>query len=180
MGPEQGYGQPMYPPGGPMDPGMEYGYPIYPPGEPMGPGMEYGYPMYPSHGGQEMEFWKGSYFKDKYFSEFVEERKDPEVHFNWYTESPGENMPKDRFSVRWERIVYFPKGHYRFYALADDGVRVYVDDQTVIDGWVIQPVTEYKGDIYLGEGRHKVVVEYYEEAEDAQIHVYWEPWHYRH
>lgn len=131
-------------------------------------------PMGPHKGGSD-EYWKGSYFSDKYFSEFVEERKDLEVRFNWFTGGPFNNMPQDRFSVRWEKVEYFKTGNYRFFAVADDGVRVYVDDQLIIDGWKIQPATEYKGDIFLHEGHHKLVVEYYEEAEDAQIHVYWEP-----
>lgn len=125
------------------------------------------------------EFWKGTYFNDKYFSEFVLERQDLEINFNWLTGSPFNNLNQDRFSVRWEKVEYFKGGPYRFYAIADDGVRVYVDDQLIIDGWKIQPATEYKADIDLREGPHKLVVEYYEEAEDAQIRVYWEPRHHK-
>lgn len=157
---------------GPMKDGPSMDGPMRPDGnwqEPMGPE-----PMGPMKGGSD-EYWTGSYFADKYFSEFVEERKDLEIRFNWFTGGPFNNMPQDRFSVRWEKIEYFNTGNYRFFAVADDGVRVYVDDQLIIDGWKIQPATEYKGDIFLREGRHKLVVEYYEEAEDAQIHVYWEP-----
>lgn len=118
--------------------------------------------------------WKGMYFADKYFGDFVTERQDPEIRFNWYKGAPFEGMPENRFSVRWEKMEYFKAGTYRFFAIADDGVRVYVNDQLIIDGWKIQPATEYRADLYLHEGRHKLVVEYYEEAEDAQIHVYWE------
>ena len=125
------------------------------------------------------EYWKGSYFNDKYFSEFVLERQDLEINFNWFTGSPFGDLNQDRFSVRWEKVEYFKGGPYRFYATADDGVRVYVDDQLVIDGWVIQPATDYKADLNLSEGPHKIVVEYYEEAEDAQIRVYWEPRHHK-
>ena len=121
-----------------------------------------------------MDHWKGSYFKDKYFGEFVEERQDAEVRFNWYTGAPFEGMPEDRFSVRWERAVYFDGGEYRFHATSDDGVRVLVDGNMVIDAWNIQPATEFKGDIALSRGTHWVVVEYFEEAEDALISVYWE------
>ena len=125
----------------------------------------------------DLGYWRGFYYKDKYFSEFVEERQDSEIRFNWYKGSPGDNMPEDRFSIRWERFVNFDGGDYRFYATSDDGVRVYVDDTLVIDGWKIQPATDYKGDISLRPGKHKVVVEYFEEAEDALIKVYWEPRH---
>jgi LysM repeat protein len=120
------------------------------------------------------EYWKGTYFSDKYFSEFALERQDLEVNFNWFTGSPFNSGTQDRFSVRWEKVEYFKGGPYRFYAIADDGVRVYVDDQLIIDAWVIQPATEYKADLDLSDGPHKIVVEYYEEAEDAQIRVYWE------
>lgn len=124
------------------------------------------------------EYWTGTYYNDKYFSEFVLERQDLEVNFNWLTGSPVSNMEQDRFSVHWEKVEYFKGGPFRFHAVADDGVRVYVDDQLIIDAWVIQPATEYKADINLSEGPHKLVVDYYEEAEDAQIHVYWEPLHH--
>ena len=121
------------------------------------------------------EYWTGTYFTDKYFGEYAMTRQDLEVNFNWSTGSPFGNANENRFSVRWEKVEFFKGGPYTFYAVADDGVRVYVDDQLIIDAWKIQPATEYKPDIHLGEGPHKLVVEYYEEAEDAQIHVYWEP-----
>ena len=123
------------------------------------------------------EYWKGMYFTDKYFSEFAFERQDLEVNFNWLTGSPFGNSNENRFSVRWEKNEYFKGGHYRFNATADDGVRVYVDDQLIIDGWKIQPATDYQAELYLHEGVHKLAVEYYEEAEDALIRVNWEPLH---
>ena len=60
-----------------------------------------------------------------------------------------------------------------FHVRADDGVRVIVDDVTVIDAWKIQPATEYEGKVSLSPGKHKIVVEYYEEAEDAEVSVHW-------
>ena len=164
--------------GGPMEPerpmtGPDGGNGM--PGDWMGPDQPMVGGPYQGRPMQADEYWKGTYFSDKYYSEFALERKDLEVNFNWFTGSPFSDMPQDRFSVRWEKIEYFRAGRYRFFAVADDGVRVIVDDQTIIDAWVIQPATEYKADLFLGEGLHKLVVEYYEEAEDAQIHVYWEP-----
>ncbi len=147
----QGRGEPLP---WPLDPNIQQ------PGRPFGPDLGY---------------WKGSYFKDKYLSEFVEERQDAEIRFNWYGDSPGPNIPNDRFSVRWERVLEFEGGAYRFHATSDDGVRVYVDDTIVIDAWNIQPATEFQGDITLRPGMHKVVVEYFEEANEAEITVYWEP-----
>ena len=183
--PERPAYRPEEPARGPYNgPGPDQGpnKPAEPWREPQGPERrpERGPDDRPNYGPQEPqlqvnEYWKGSYFKDKYFSEFVMERKDLEVNFNWLTGSPFGDSNEDRFSVRWEKVEAFRGGKYRFYAIADDGVRVYVDDQLLIDGWKIQPATEYKADIQLSEGPHKLVVEYYEEAEDAQVKVYWEP-----
>jgi LysM repeat protein len=118
--------------------------------------------------------WTGAYYNNKYFEGApVFTRQDPEVRFNWYTGSPGDGMPNDRFSVRWERTVNFPQGSYRFLATSDDGVRVYIDDIQVIDGWNEHPATEYAADVYIYGGPHKVVVEYYEEAGEASIYVRW-------
>ncbi len=122
----------------------------------------------------------------KYFSEFVEERQrrffnqeSPQhkdrFSIRWGEGAPAGGLPADGFSARWTRDLFFVAGLYRLQARSDDGVRVYVDDTLVIDGWKIQPATEYHGDISLRPGKHKVVVEYYEEAEDALITVYWEP-----
>jgi hypothetical protein len=98
--------------------------------------------------------WTGSYYNNKYFEGApVFTRQDPEVRFNWYTGSPGDGMPNDRFSVRWERTVNFPQGSYRFLATSDDGVRVYIDDIQVIDGWNEHPATEYAADVYIYAGR---------------------------
>jgi len=124
---------------------------------------------------QPTDYWKGDYYNDKYFGKFFTERQDPDVNFNWGTGAPIEGMNKDRFSVRWERVASFKGGPTRFYVTADDGVRVYVDDQLIIDHWVIQPATDFTADVNLSPGPHKVVVEYYEEAEDAIIRVRWEP-----
>jgi len=120
------------------------------------------------------EYWTGTYYNDKYFGDFALQRQDLEVNFNWSTGSPFGDVNQDRFSVHWEKVEHFKGGPYTFYAVADDGVRVYVDDQLIIDAWVIQPATEYKVELNLSEGPHKIVVDYYEEAEDAQVHVYWE------
>jgi hypothetical protein len=43
----------------------------------------------------------------------------------------------DHFSTRFERTINFNPGTYRFVARADDGVRVFIDNQPIIDQWHI-------------------------------------------
>lgn len=119
--------------------------------------------------------WTGTYFNNKWLEgapAFV--RQDGAINFDWKGDGPGEGVSNDRFSVSWDRSIYVKAGTYRFYAAADDGVRVYVDGHLIINQWSEHPTQNYFGDIYLGEGNHSVRVEYYEEGGQANIRVWWE------
>ncbi len=121
------------------------------------------------------DMWRGTYYDSKYFDgEPVIVRDDYDVRFNWYGGSPGEGISDDRFSVRWERNVYFDGSTYRFEATVDDGIRVYVGDKLIIDSWREQPATTYTADVQPPKGVHKVTVEYFEEANMASVSVTWD------
>src|SRR5690606_13174096 len=57
------------------------------------------------------------------------------IDFNWFGGSPDPRINSDNFSARWTRTINFPAGTYRFYATMDDGMRIWVDNQLVIDSW---------------------------------------------
>lgn len=81
----------------------------------------------------------------------------------------------DNFSVRWQGFVR-PRftGTYTFHALADDGVRLYVDGKTIIDQWVHQPPTEHTGSIGLEAGRtYAIRMEYFEYNGGATARLLW-------
>ena len=71
-----------------------------------------------------------------------------------------------RFSVKWRgSVVVEESGRYRFSVLADDRVRLEVDDKMVIDKWVSsQPATEYTVDLDLAAGAHKIVLKYFNDV----------------
>jgi hypothetical protein len=58
-------------------------------------------------------------------------------------------------------------GSYQFVVTADDGVRLYIDNQLVLDKWVDQPPTTYTVTKDLTAGNHDIKVEYYEKAGGA-------------
>ena len=103
--------------------------------------------------------------------------KDANINFNWAAESPDTMLDVESFSVRWtgELEVEFSEA-YTFYTNTDDGVRLWVNDQLIIDRWVDRRApTEAKGTVELiGGQRIPFVMEYYESGGDAVAELRWE------
>jgi hypothetical protein len=118
--------------------------------------------------------WAGQYFKNKSLSgNPALLRVDPNVSFDWGYGSPAPGLPVDCFSARWTRDVVLLEGNYTFFAKVDDGVRMWVDGNLVIDAWYDQGATTHDGSINLGNGSHHIIVEYYENTGMASIVVWW-------
>ena len=119
--------------------------------------------------------WDARYFANPDLSGTAEvTRQDADVDFDWGTGSPSTGVPADGFSVRWSRTDNLAAGVYTFRALADDGVRLFVDGVPVIDQWHDQPPTAYAVNRSLGEGTHVIVAEYYERGGGAIASVSYE------
>ena len=80
------------------------------------------------------------YFNDAgsgiYFTALVLTRTDATVDFDWASGAPDPAVQADNFSVRWSGEVKAPvTGTYTFTTTSDDGVRLYVNGQLLIDNW---------------------------------------------
>ncbi|MCA9925939.1 MAG: hypothetical protein KC421_26390 [Anaerolineales bacterium] len=118
--------------------------------------------------------WAGSYYANTTLTGTpVLQSTSSGINFNWGTGSPGSGVPSDNFSATWTRTFDFALGTYRFYATADDGVRVYVDGTAVIDEWHGATSNTYSADATISAGSHTVRVEYYEGSGDANLQVWW-------
>jgi hypothetical protein len=104
-------------------------------------------------------------------------RVDPEIDFDWAGDTPDPLLTNDSFSVRWagEVEVAFSEP-YTFYANTDDGVRLWVNDELVVNRWVDRrSATEAKGTIDLDGGRrYSLVMEYYDSGGNAVAQLSWE------
>lgn len=119
--------------------------------------------------------WRGEYWANKNLSGAPAlVRNDVKIDFDWGFAAPAPGLPEEQFSARWTRIIAFEPGTYRLSARADDGVRVYVDGQRVIDQWRLSSGDHtYQKEISL-QGTHTIVVEYYEEHIAAEVHFWYE------
>jgi len=117
----------------------------------------------------------GQYFNNIDFTNPMLERTDPTVDFNWVSGSPAPSIGSNTFSVRWtgEIQAEFTET-YTFRTLSDDGIRLVVNGQTLIDALVNQAATSYTGSIDLVAGE-KVEIElsYFENAGLAAAQLFW-------
>ena len=119
---------------------------------------------------------RGQYYEGKNFEKLVLTRTDKAIDFDWTqsqpfvgqsTErfvSPGPGVPAEWLSARWTRYLYAPESSsYTFQMVIDDGMRVWIGGQKVLDSWTDQAVTRYSARKTLTAGRYySLRVEYYQ------------------
>jgi hypothetical protein len=95
------------------------------------------------------------------------QRIDTTIDFDWKDQKPSPDVNGEFFVAQWVKTAHFDAGTYKFTTVSDDGIRVYVDDQLVIDQWNDHGATTHTGEKVLTAGLHTVRVEYYEKWGDA-------------
>jgi uncharacterized protein YgiM (DUF1202 family) len=121
--------------------------------------------------------WSAEFFNNQYLlGQAAATRTDGAIAFDWGNAAPNNGVNTDNFSVRWGADPYFTAGTYRFYALADDNVKVNVgfafapQIDTFSSLAIGQIVT---ADVTLTEGFHHVQVDYREVSGSAYVYVTW-------
>ncbi len=126
---------------------------------------------------------KASYFENKTLSGTpIVTRSESKINFDWGYGSPlplktglfgipiiGSNST-DNFSARFEGTMIAPTtGIYTYNVIADDGIRVWIDNKLVIDQWRTQLwATNYSAEVFSVAGKTVPVrVEYYENGLSA-------------
>ena len=121
--------------------------------------------------------WHADYFNNATLSGVPAfSRNDNSIAFNWGSGSPGSGVGIDNFSVRWATDVALSPGTYRFYAQADDSVRVifnFVNYAPVIDTYSSGKVNELvTGDVNVTTaGTYHIQVDYRELTDQAFAYV---------
>ncbi|MFN9718131.1 MAG: PA14 domain-containing protein [Planctomycetota bacterium] len=119
----------------------------------------------------------GTYYDNQDFTAPRLTRMDPQVSFNWGSRSPAQQIGKDTFSIRWNgQLQAIGAGNYRFRTYSDDGVRVLINGQTVIDNWTVHRATyNTSGLISLKAGQLvDIQVDYFENSGSAVMRLEWQ------
>ena len=120
----------------------------------------------------------GAYFNNRSFSGVPALTRNEAVNFDWGTGTPGTGVNADNFAVRWTgKIVVPTTGSYNFQTESDDGVRLSVGGQPLIDNWTDHaPVTDTSAAVTLTAGQVvDVTLEYYENGGGAVMRLRWKP-----
>ncbi|MCA9083949.1 MAG: c-type cytochrome [Planctomycetaceae bacterium] len=82
---------------------------------------------------------------------------------------------RDAFALRFQGSLKVEKpGEYTFYLASDDGSRLYLDRQLVIDHDGLHGMSEKKVRASLTQGLHKLVVTYFDNGGDDGLRLQWD------
>jgi len=118
---------------------------------------------------------KGEYFDNSDLTNLKVTRTDATVNFNWQNGSPDTSIASDTFSARWTgQVEPTATETYTFYTNTDDGVRLWVNNQLLVNKWQDQAATEWSGSIALTAGqKYDIKMEYYENGGGASAQLLW-------
>ncbi len=118
----------------------------------------------------------GEYYDNKNLEgEPVFTRTDKTLEFDWKTGSP-DGLPIDEFSIRWAGQLIAPvTGKYQLGASVDDGVRIYLDEELIIDDWGGGSKHLEQTEVELVKGRsYNIKIEYFDNSHKAFIQLGWD------
>jgi hypothetical protein len=118
---------------------------------------------------------RGEYFANESFAgKPALERIDAAVDFDWRGEMPAPGLPSDNFSVRWTgHVVPLYSELYAFVLRGDDRIRLFLDDQLLIEETQRAGVTKVARLPLIAGKRYAIRVELAEVGGDASMHLRW-------
>lgn len=119
---------------------------------------------------------RGQYFDNEDFTNLKLTRTDVTVDFNWGFNAPDPLINPESFSIRWTGQLTPPtSGNYVLVTQSDDGVRLWLGNQILIDNLTPHPNTEDRSaPIALTGGQsYNLRLEYYEVSANAVIRLMW-------
>lgn len=97
------------------------------------------------------------------------------LDFHWGGRGPTERVPADRFGTVATASVDLPGGEYAVRTVSDDGIRVWIDGDVVIDDWTWHAPTEHDAVVTLKSGSHDFRVEHFEIDGHARLKFQLQP-----
>jgi hypothetical protein len=118
--------------------------------------------------------WKAEYYNNITLSgspALTRNETSPKISFG--NKGPDKSIDGGYFSARLTKRVEFKRGDYEFTVKADDGIRVWVDGNRIIDEWHGSDGKETYTEIETLNGKKDVRIEYYNSFDKGSFSVSW-------
>ena len=120
--------------------------------------------------GLDVEFFEGIEFGRK-----LKTRVETRVDWLWGFDGPDLDVPKDSFSARWTGWLKAPQpGRYKLIVVCDDGARLWLDRELVIDAWRGGLPSRYTAEVDLTGKAQTLKLEYFQGGGPAIISLRWQ------
>ncbi|HLY68579.1 MAG TPA: glycoside hydrolase family 3 C-terminal domain-containing protein [Puia sp.] len=98
-------------------------------------------------------------------------RTDSNVNFQWTLNAPDRSINPDFFSVRWTGKIHTAKaGHYKIGLDGNDGFRLFINNQMLIDHWKKQSYHTSLSDFFFEQNKeYDLRIEFFEPVGNAHI-----------
>jgi len=118
---------------------------------------------------------RAQYFDNEDLSNPRFSRIDPTVDFDWRMNPPHPALDPQYFSVRWRgQVEPLYTETYTFHVVSDDGARLWVDGNLIVDDWTVRGLRERTGTIDLAAGRrYDLRLEYFQCVATASVKLLW-------
>ena len=119
-------------------------------------------------GGKEP--WRAEYYSSETFKgtpkvEYVEK-----IEFDWGKSEPLRGVPVDEFSIRFTTCMTVDEDtKVSFELTSDDGSRLFVNGNQIVDNWGPHGTKSKKGSVDLEAGVHLLEVEYFDRRYGAKV-----------
>ncbi|HWI58217.1 MAG TPA: PA14 domain-containing protein, partial [Bacillota bacterium] len=118
---------------------------------------------------------RGQYYNGTNLGSLMVERMDPNIQFNWGNNAPASGLSNSFYSVRWTGQIQprYTEG-YTFHLATDNGRRLWINNQLIIDKWTNDWGVGYAGSIDLvGGQKYDIRVEYFNASGSGSALLEW-------
>lgn len=114
--------------------------------------------------------WRGAYYTRHDFSGDVRIRHDLDLRFDWGKKPPFDEVPANKYSVRWDTCLKLDGPRkVAFQITTDNSARLYVDDKLTLNNWGAKELRARGGAVKLAAGVHHLRVDYQKTGRESHV-----------
>jgi len=116
------------------------------------------------------------YFDGKDFNKFVSAAFVEDINLSWNSHPPAEGIDPHDCAIRWTgKLISGKSAKYIFGARVDDGIRVWIDNELIIDQWNLNDVGLFNGSVFMEANKpYNLRVEYFNALREGEIKLLWD------